>query len=321
MTDYCHISTWMAGARSEAILSRHTQIEQTDLLLGLLAQGGAVAQLLGAQGVSLARARQGLAELDDADLAQVGIHVPQGLRPPRLEADHAIVAKHADLPWSPGAEAIVFERRGKVRTDLQALQVMLGAEESDVVRLLAHLGVDLERVRAHLRQTSPQPAAVDRVPVPLAYHQEGIDTALRCQRFVSAPDDLVRRVLSDPTHLGKWLVAGAQVLRSDAGGAWTQHGRGRRSMVLHHRLAGVPGGQVVWRSEIDSGRRRGQLLAARSLELTPAPGGTLVGLTLLTRSFGVTGKMLRPVTRMWAPFGLRHQLATIAPLIADRCLT
>ncbi len=168
MTGYGHVLTWMAAARSEAILSRHLRIEETDLLLGLLAQGGQVAQLLGARGVSLVRARQGAADLDDTDLAQVGVRLPEGLRPPRLGADHAVAAAHADPQLAPGTKEVVYERRGKVRTDLQALQVMVGREQSGTVRLLRHLGVDLERLRARLEDVDTGTAPVDRVPVPEA---------------------------------------------------------------------------------------------------------------------------------------------------------
>lgn len=69
MSTCTHIWTWLSAARSEAILVRHPRIEETDLLLGLLAQGGPVARTLGAAGVGLARARSAATDLDDADLA------------------------------------------------------------------------------------------------------------------------------------------------------------------------------------------------------------------------------------------------------------
>ena len=53
MSTCTHIWTWLSAARSEAILARHPRIEETDLLLGLLAQGGPVARTLGAAGVGL----------------------------------------------------------------------------------------------------------------------------------------------------------------------------------------------------------------------------------------------------------------------------
>ncbi len=82
-----------------------------------------------------------------------------------------------------------------------------------------------------------------------------METAHRCQRFVSAPEELVRQVLADPAELGKWLVAGGQAPRSDAGGGWTKYRKRRQKTALRQRLAGGPGGPIVWRSEIAAGSR------------------------------------------------------------------
>ena len=99
MSTCTHIWTWLSAARSEAILARHPRIEETDLLLGLLAQGGPVARTLGAAGVGLARARSAATDLDDADLAGANIPVPRGLRPRRLLVSLAVVQADVDLTW------------------------------------------------------------------------------------------------------------------------------------------------------------------------------------------------------------------------------
>ncbi|WP_172193461.1 Clp protease N-terminal domain-containing protein [Actinomyces faecalis] len=59
MRTFSFMLSWVTASRTEALLARHRQIEEIDLLLGLLAQGGTVAQLLGRRGVSLETARRG----------------------------------------------------------------------------------------------------------------------------------------------------------------------------------------------------------------------------------------------------------------------
>ena len=86
MSTFSFVISWLSASRIEALLARHRQVEETDLLLGLLAQGGAVAQLLGRQGVSLEAARRSAQEVEDADLRQIGITLVEGVRPRRLEA-------------------------------------------------------------------------------------------------------------------------------------------------------------------------------------------------------------------------------------------
>ena len=108
MSTCTHIWTWLSAARSEALLARHPRIEETDLLLGLLAQGGPVARTLGAAGVGLARARSAATDLDDADLAGANIPVPRGLRPQRLLVSLAVVQADVDLDLAPGAEDVVL---------------------------------------------------------------------------------------------------------------------------------------------------------------------------------------------------------------------
>ena len=76
-----HYLTWVNAAWSEAARLRHRQIEPEHLLLGLIAQGGRAAAILGAHGVTLARARTAVDALADADLARVGIRLPEGMRP------------------------------------------------------------------------------------------------------------------------------------------------------------------------------------------------------------------------------------------------
>mgnify|MGYP002754903641 CR=1 FL=1 len=125
MSTCTHIWTWLSAARSEAILARHPRIEETDLLLGLLAQGGPVARTLGAAGVGLARARSAATDLDDADLAGANIPVPRGLRPRRLLVSLAVVQADVDLDLAPGDRLAVVGPSGVGKTTLLATLVGL----------------------------------------------------------------------------------------------------------------------------------------------------------------------------------------------------
>ena len=107
MSTCTHIWTWLSAARSEAILARHPRIEETDLLLGLLAQGGPVARTLGAAGVGLARARSAATDLDDADLAGANIPVPRELHPRRLLVNLAVVQTDIDLDLAESGGVLV----------------------------------------------------------------------------------------------------------------------------------------------------------------------------------------------------------------------
>ena len=56
----------------------------------------------------------------------------------------------------------------------------------------------------------------------------------------------------------------------------------------------------------------------RRIDLKDVDGGTLVRLTLLTRTFGLLGRVLAPVfgNPRWG-FGMRQQLMVVAGLAAD----
>ncbi|WP_172120143.1 Clp protease N-terminal domain-containing protein [Actinomyces faecalis] len=124
MRTFSFMLGWVTASRTEALLARHRQIEEIDLLLGLLAQGGTVAQLLGRRGLSLETARRGAQEIDDADLREVGVTLPVALRPPRLAADGEAIRTKAELELGPQTRQVCTQRLGKVRNGRQALAVL-----------------------------------------------------------------------------------------------------------------------------------------------------------------------------------------------------
>ena len=319
MSTCTHIWTWLSAARSEAILARHPRIEETDLLLGLLAQGGPVARTLGAAGVGLARARSAATDLDDADLAGANIPVPRGLRPRRLLVSLAVVQADVDLDLAPGAEDVVFERRGRVRSDRQALLALTAGPRTASSRLLDHLGVDVPELRRRLKTGARERVAGARtVPVPRDLRREGMERALRLDHFVCAPPEVLRGILTDPDRLGQWMELGTgAVVESGAGRVVTEWRRGRRAVRLRHSLA-CEGESIVWREEVLTGRWAGRLSTVRRIDLKDVDGGALVRLTLFTRAFGLLGRALAPAfgNRRWG-FGMRQQLMVVAGLAAD----
>ena len=281
MSTCTHIWTWLSAARSEAILARHPRIEETDLLLGLLAQGGPVARTLGAAGVGLARARSAATDLDDADLAGANIPVPRGLRPRRLLVSLAVVQADVDLDLAPGAEDVFFERRGRVRSDRQALLALTAGPRTASSRLLDHLGVDVPELRRRLKTGARERVAGARtVPVPRDLRREGMERARCLDHFVCAPPEVLRGILSDPDRLGQWVALGAgAVVESGAGRVVTEWRRGRRTVRLRHSLA-CEGESIVCRPALHGaadrpeGRRRRRARAPHPLHPGLRPSGT-----------------------------------------------
>ncbi|WP_194949582.1 SRPBCC family protein [Actinomyces trachealis] len=320
MSFYPHVLTWLAAARSEALLARHLQIEELDLFLGLLAQGGEVAQTLGAHGVSLARARQAAAELDDADLAAVGIKVAPGLRPTRLRGAAAVTGQEADLDLSDAATQFVFERQGKVRSDRMTLRSLLNPPTSSTARLLTSLGVPVADLLTTVEQMAPsRDRVVQDVPVPQNYRQQGLQRALRCRRFVSAPPERLQRLVARSELLPQWLLGDSQVAELGEGHLVVslQGRQGRSRGQLELRLCQEQPGLLAWEQYVHGVRYSGDLAGVHSLRLAPAPGGTLVELTRVTRGFGRLGWLVAPVSHRLFRLAVCNQLIMLAALAAD----
>ena len=326
MGTVAHVTGWIGAARREAILARHHRVEATDLLLGLLAQGGEIAELLGACGITLSAARTQAIHLDDEDMTRAGITVPGTLRPARIPVGALTGQDAIDIDLSPAAEEVVWERRGKTRTDVQSLLALTDGPDSDSSRLLAALGVDVLALRTQLgSQLGSQPSRGGRardgsqavvVPVPSEYRDEGMEHARRVSRFISEQPDRLRELLADPDHLASWRSLVGTVTRD--GDDLLTEAEGRSGTVRsRHRLV-RRAEYLDWREDIESGRYTGQLGCVHRLEVRTAPGGAQVGLTLMLRSFGPVGRALAPVVRPWSGFGLRDGLARIAALAADQ---
>ena len=102
-----HYLTWLEATHAEAVRLRHREVEPEHMLLGLLAQGGTAAAVLAAQGVTLTRARAAIDDMAHADLARVGISLPDALRPAPISAEELTVRAGGEIPLSDAAAEFI----------------------------------------------------------------------------------------------------------------------------------------------------------------------------------------------------------------------
>ena len=107
MTAVAHYLTWLEAMHAEAARLRHQEVEPEHMLLGLLAQGGTAAAVLAAQGVTLTRARAAIDDMAHADLARVGISLPDALRPAPISAEELTVRAGGEIPLSDAAAEFI----------------------------------------------------------------------------------------------------------------------------------------------------------------------------------------------------------------------
>lgn len=320
-TTMSHYSTWMSASMAEAARLRHREIEPEHLLLGLIAQGGIAARLLGSHGVTLARARAAVDELADADLATVGIHLPDGLRPaPLSPADLHTGTDHGRLRLSSGSEALVERGSGPTTTSLEALRALTSGN-GPASRLLQHLEVDLTDLRLELETAGAQGAAPadphgGRPRTTQDYAAYGLDRVLCAERFVSAPPSELAALLGDPESLRLWAVSGQDVVEQRDDGIVERQTSRRGTVLMRWRLEDRQEGRVVWSCTMASGRYDGTTGFVRDIRLVAAPGGTLVHLSLAHRTFGRLGPVAYRLSWRWTRLGLEHALISIARAVA-----
>lgn len=320
MSTFSFVISWLSASRIEALLARHSQVEETDLLLGLLAQGGAVAQLLGRQGVSLEAARRSAQEVEDADLRQIGITLVEGVRPRRLEADGETFYHGAELELSPAARQVCTERLGRVRSSAQALTVLLRNDDAPSARLLRGHAADLAVLRAELESLGEkEQSALLRVQVPHCYAEEGLERAWQVTRYLSASMSQVRHELVSTTGLHRELIQDMEVLDTSPT-RLVAEARGRRGRPVRfaHEVSMGQEGAIVWRSRVLSGRWAGTTHMVRDYGLEEADGGVVVRYTCLTRSFGFLGRAVAPLSALLTGTGMSHPLIVLAARLADQ---
>lgn len=320
MSTISHYTTWMSSSITETARLRHREVEPEHLLLGLLAQGGTAAALLGRYGVTLARARAAVDELADADLARVGIKVPEGLRPEPLSVDELVAAPGArEIPMSASTEALVGAKHA---TSVEALASLTAPEHSPASRILEHLGVDLPGLRAELgamtRSGAGQVEAVSGPPcMTTEYARYGMDRVLSTERFVSLPAPELTALLADPRRLTQWAVSGDNVVELLDDGLLERHKTRRGTVLARWLLESAGDNRVVWSSTLASGRYDGVTGLVYDIELGEAPGGTCVRLNLAHRTFGRLGGLAYRFFWRWTRMGLAHRLPAIARAAAE----
>ncbi|MDO4242562.1 MAG: SRPBCC family protein [Actinomyces sp.] len=312
-----HYITWMNASTAETARLRHREIEPEHLLLGLLAQGGAAAALLGRHGVTLARARKAVDELADADLARVGIEVPEGLRPAPLPIGELAAGRARDsIPLSARAEALV---KAEHATSMAALVSLTASEHAAASRILEHLGVDLAGLRAQLDTAAREEGGV-RSSTPRMtgeYARYGLDRVLSMERFISAPVEQVAALLADPARLAQWAVDGDQVVERLDDGLLERNRTRRGTVLVRWRLEDRGQDRVIWSCTLANGRYDGETRIVRDIELAEAPGGTLVRLHLAHRTVGLLGKFIYRIVWRWTRMGLANTLTAIARAAAE----
>lgn len=317
---HAHLWSWMTCARHEAGRLRHPEIDTDHLLLGLLAQGGEAAALLGRHGVSLANARRAMHEVSAADLAALGIDataIPASAQSPDQESQE--LADYGEIPLSGQVQQIASDRRKDFGTSLSALRSLLEVEGGAPTRMLARLDVDMERLRAELaaqeecQRRSPGGAFVDH-----SLLQETPSVALGLSRFISAPPELVHAVLADPRMLTGWALLPQEVHEQDSDGLVSvHHSRNRhRHLALRWRRLDSGPDSVCWVKTFLSGPYDGQTHSYDSFVLRPAPGGCELTFTRAYRIWRLSGRLLHPVTRRLTRIGMVNAFGAIARTVA-----
>ena len=288
-----HYLTWVNAAWSEAARLRHQQIEPEHLLLGLIAHGGRATAILGAHGVTLARARTAVDALADADLARVGIRLPEGLRPEPLSASDLIAGPGSgEIPMSQAATELVDTvGRGAGDPGLRVLLALTARPQTPIARLVDYCGADAavlcaDAARAEAELSESSELTAHRYRLTDEYASYGLDRVLSQERFVSVPAADLAALLSDPAGLTQWAVPREELVELCADGVVQRvDGRRQRGRV-RWRLEETSPGRIVWSCTAGLGpsRRRGPPRAgpaagrgARRRPPPPDPGSSDLG--------------------------------------------
>ena len=210
-----------SAAAVEAAALGHPEIDVDHLLLGLLVAGGPSARVLAAHGVGAAALRRAVADLQEQDLLGLGA-VAAAPQPAAVRASDRGSA--GALPLGGRAQALLDDAP-LLGDDLALLRAVLDDGGRRAERLLAHLDVDVDALRAQL-------AAEPDVDGALSPAMPGADTdvdwsaadrALEARRdpvpagttwmsaartqLVPAPADQVWALISDPQRRPQWDAA------------------------------------------------------------------------------------------------------------------
>lgn len=314
-----HLWTWQMAAWREAARLRHPEIDLDHLYLGLLAQGGPAAQLLGGHGITLASARHAVRELTVEELAGLGIDTRSMLQPPPRPTTQLHHGAVGEIPMSERARELAVTARS-VRTNLATLHALLDEPSGRVRRLLTWDGADPDAVRTEAHDHGSDRGSAELVEADPALLPRST-RAVRYRQYVSAAPDDVADVIADPDILSSWAVKPEDVIRCDGQAVLTRHGRGSKTMTLRwtvHRSTGPDGPVVTWRQTITGGPHDGQPLTYDRYDLRPQGRGSEVTRTRGIRTRRLLGRLLTPATARLAGLGMPVALQNIAYAVADR---
>ena len=290
-----HYLTWLSAMHAEAARLHQREIEPEHMLLGLLAQGGTAAAVLAAHGVTLARARAAVDDMTHADLARVGISLPDALRPEPISAEELTAKAGGEIPLSDTAAEFIDNKGTSLITSAQALQALISSSavslQSPVVRLLAHCGVDVEYLRTELSEiAADEEPARGRYRMTDEYRGYGLDRDLSQERFISASAAQLAALLRERDRLTWWALPRQQLVDVLPDGAVQRVEGRRRTAFLRWRLETAVDRRITWSCTVVSGRRDGEVAFVKDLHLIEAPGGTRVRLVLAHRTWGGWGR-------------------------------
>ena len=217
MAAVSHYLTWLEAMHAEAARLRHREVEPEHMLLGLLAQGGTAAAVLAAHGVTLSRARAAVDDMTHADLARVGISLPDALRPEPISAEELTAKAGGEIPLSDAAAEFIDNKGTSLITSAQALQALISSStvslQPPVVRLLAHCGADVDYLRTELSEiAADEEPARGRYRMTDEYRGYGLDRDLSQERFISASAAQLAALLKDPDRLTWWGIPRQQLV-------------------------------------------------------------------------------------------------------------
>lgn len=313
-----HLWTWQNAAWREAARLRHPEIDLDHLYLGLLAQGGTAARLLGSHGITLASAREAVRDSTAAELARLGIDARALVQPPPRSTAQLHHGAVGDIPLSQRARQFGVTARS-VRTDLATLRALLDEPSGRVRRLLAWDGADPDAVRTGTQVEASGRAAelVEADPALLPRPHR----AVRYRQYVSAVTDEVADVVADPDVLTTWAVRPEDVIGGGGQDVRTRSGRASEELTLRwtvERSSGPGGPVVTWRQTITGGPHDGQPLGYDRFDLRPQGSGTEVVRTRGLRTWRPLGRLLAPVTARLVGLGMPVASQDIAYAVADR---
>ena len=322
MAAVSHYLTWLEAMHAEAARLRHREVEPEHMLLGLLAQGGTAAAVLAGHGVTLAGARAAVDDMAHADLARVGINLPDALSPAPISVEELTAEAGGEIPLSDAAAEFIDNQGTSFSTSAQALQALISSStvslQSPVGRLLAHCGVDVGYLRTELSEiAADEESARGRYRMTDEYRGYGLDRDLSQERFISASAAQLSALLRDPDRLTWWALPRQQLVEVLSDGAVQRAEGRRRTAFLRWRLETSVAARVTWSCSVVSGPRDGEVAFVKDLHLIEAPGGTRVRLVLAHRIWGRLGALLYPIVWRGTRLGLENTLAGIARAAAE----